>query len=514
MQDTSNCVIIAEEQALYPSNEKVRRWKIQKFVELSKELKCGIKSYPLIGHAHLLAGGGVNRMTVIKKFTRDALKNGGLSYIWIGSKFYVVSVDAADVEVILKKCLEKDNILRFVRKLIGNGLAFATVPIWRPRRKISAPTFSQANLNMFAKVFAEQSESMVKQVKSTFGDGAEPLWKYMAKYTFHSVCETALGVKLKVNGNTEKQLMESFDILLKLMTTRMVEPWLQLDALYKLLPQHNNFEKNKEILRSFVKEIIKEKRKKNKENIKTDNDDTKVTKSFLDLYIESSGGDRGCTDEELLEETLVMLLAGTDTSAVGLCFTICMLAQYPDVQEKVFQELQEVFGDSERQVVVEDLPRLKYLEAVFRESLRLYPPVPVIVRAINEDTKLPSGVTLKKGCGFLALIWGLHRNPLYWGEDAEQFRPERFLEGHSRHPAAFVAFSHGPRNCLGYQYSMISLKIALATFLRTYRVLPRHDNSGSGEVDQEPMKLSYDIMMKDVDGFKVRLVERKNDEVF
>ncbi|CAB3258769.1 unnamed protein product [Arctia plantaginis] len=387
MQDTSNCVIIAEEQALYPSNEKVRRWKIQKFVELSKELKCGIKSYPLIGHAHLLAGGGVNRMTVIKKITRDALKNGGLSYIWIGSKFYVGSADAADVEVILKKCLEKDNILRFVRKLIGNGLAFAT--------------------------------------------------------------ETALGVKLKVNGNTEKQLMASFDILFKLMTTRMVEPWLQLDALYKLLPQHSNFEKNKEILRSFVKEIIKEKRKQIKENIKTDNDDTKVTKSFLELYIESSGGDRGCTDEELLEETLVMLLAGTDTSAVGLCFTICMLAQYPDVQEKVFQELQEVFGDSERQVVVEDLPRLKYLEAVFRESLRLNPPVPVIVRAINEDTKLPSGVTLKKGCGFLALIWGLHRNPLYWGEDAEQFRPERFLEGHSRHPAAFVAFSHGPRNCLG-----------------------------------------------------------------
>ncbi|CAB3234330.1 unnamed protein product [Arctia plantaginis] len=328
----------------------VRRWKIQKFVNVSKELKCGIKSYPLIGHAHLLAGGGVNRMTVIKKFSHNALKNGGLSYIWIGSKFYV---------------------------------------------------------------------------------------------------ETALGVKLKVNGNTEKQLMESFDILFKLMTTRMVEPWLQLDALYKLLPQHNNFEKNKEILRSFVNEIIKEKRKKIKENIKTDNDDTKVTKSFLDLYIESSGGDRGCTDEELLEETLVMLLAGTDTSAVGLCFTICMLAQYPDVQEKVFQELQEVFGDSERQVVVEDLPRLKYLEAVFRESLRLYPPVPLIVREINEDIKLPSGVTLKKGCGFLALIWGLHRNPLYWGEDAEQFRPERFLEGHSRHPAAFLTFSHGPRNCLG-----------------------------------------------------------------
>ncbi|CAB3258768.1 unnamed protein product [Arctia plantaginis] len=150
--------------------------------------------------------------------------------------------------------------------------------------------------------------------------------------------ETVLGLKLDANGIKEKQLMESFNMTCKLVTARIVEPWLQLDALYKLLPYQRTFEKNKEILRRFVKEIIKEKRKQIKDNIKIDTGDTKSMKSFLELHIESSGVDGRFSDEELLEESLVMLLAATDTSAVGLCFTICLLAKYPDVQEKVFQE--------------------------------------------------------------------------------------------------------------------------------------------------------------------------------
>ncbi|CAB3260028.1 unnamed protein product [Arctia plantaginis] len=228
--------------------------------------------------------------------------------------------------------------MRLGSQLIGNGLIIARVPIWRPRRKIDAPTFSPVKLNNYVTVFAEQSERMVKQVKSTFGVGAESLWKYMTIYTFYSVCETTLGVKLNVNDNLEKQILEPFNIICKLLTARGLTPWLHLDAVYKLSPYYYNVEKNKEILHRFVNGIIKEKRKKVKENIKTDKDDTNSLKSFLELQIEASGSDRGYSDEELLEECLGLLLAGTDTTAVGICFTICMLANHPDMQEKVFHE--------------------------------------------------------------------------------------------------------------------------------------------------------------------------------
>ncbi|XP_045541543.1 cytochrome P450 4C1-like [Papilio machaon] len=110
--------------------------------------------------------------------------------------------------------------------------------------------------------------------------------------------------------------------------------------------------------------------------------------TFLDLLVRLSGGEHGYSDEELREEILTLLVAGTDTSAVGLGYTLKLLAMYPKVQDKVFEELQEVFGDSDRPLVKEDLLKLKYLERVLKESLRLFPPVPFIIRKVLEDVTL------------------------------------------------------------------------------------------------------------------------------
>nr|BAQ56325.1 cytochrome P450 341B14 [Hyphantria cunea] len=490
----------------------VRRRKIQKFISLSKQIKCEIRSYPLIGHAYLLTGGSINFMNTFQKFAREAIKNGGMTNLWIGSKYYMVAVDAVDIEVVLRSSLEKDNVVRFARNFIGNGLIFAPVSIWRPRRKVTAPTFSLKNLNRFVKIFARQSANLVQALKAVEGNGAQPVWNYMTTYTLDTVCETVLGVKMNSHENQEEPLLKAFEIVSSLIAERMLQPWLQPDSVYKLLSCHFRFEKNKKVLHDFVNKVITSTRQKLKENCKTDESGTNRVKCFLELLMEASGGDHGYSDVELLEEVLVMLIAGTDTSASGMSFTVSMMAHNPDVQDKVFQELQEVFGDSDRPVIAEDLPHLKYLDAVIRESMRLYPPVPIIVREIHADTKLPSGITVSKECAVIIHIWGVHRNPVYWGDEAEQFRPERFLEETGRHPVAFLAFSHGPRNCLGTQYSMMSMKTALATLFRNYRVLSPEDNMKKcSGVNYEPLKVKFDVMMKDVDGFRVKLVKRKNN---
>ncbi|CAB3258770.1 unnamed protein product [Arctia plantaginis] len=428
----------------------VRRWKLQPVLELEKQIKCGVKSYPFIGHGHLFVGGGENRMKSLIRFGREAIKNGGTTLLWVGAHCYVVTVDPVDIEVILKTFVAKDDIMRFARSFIGNGLIFAPVPIWRARRKVAAPTFSPYKLKNFVTIFARQSSVMVDKLKSVADNEVVSVWKYVTTFTLDSVCETVLGVSINSQENSEQKLLKAFDTVCKLTAERMMQPWLQPDIVYKLLPQHFKYQKNKRIVYEFVDEIIKSVRQTLKENSEIEKSNPERIKSFLELLIESSGGENGYSDRELLEETLVMMVAGTDTSAVGSSFTIRMLADYPDVQEKVFKELQDVFSDSDRPVTTEDLVHLKYLDAVIKETLRLYPPVPVIVREIDENIKLPSGVTLKKGCGLTVHIWGTHRNPAYWGDDAEQFRPERFIETPPKHPAAFQAFSSGPRSCLGY----------------------------------------------------------------
>ncbi|CAB3227974.1 unnamed protein product [Arctia plantaginis] len=455
--------------------------------------------------------GGENRMKSLIRFGREAIKNGGTTLLWVGAHCYVVTVDPVDIEVILKTFVAKDDIMRFARSFIGNGLIFAPVPIWRARRKVAAPTFSPYKLKNFVTIFARQSSVMVDKLKSVADNEVVSVWKYVTTFTLDSVCETVLGVSINSQENSEHKLLKAFDTVCKLTAERMMQPWLQPDIVYKLLPQHLKYKKNKRIVYEFVDEIIKSVRQTLKENSEIEKSNPERIKSFLELLIESSGGENGYSDRELLEETLVMMVAGTDTSAVGSSFTIRMLADYPDVQEKVFKELQDVFSDSDRPVTTEDLVHLKYLDAVIKETLRLYPPVPVIVREIDENIKLPSGVTLKKGCGLTVHIWGTHRNPVYWGDDAEQFRPERFIEAPPKHPAAFQAFSSGPRSCLGYLYAMMSMKTALATLLRSYRILSADENRISGTVHHEPLKVTFDVMMKDVDGFRVKLVKRIKD---
>ncbi|KAJ8732335.1 hypothetical protein PYW08_015065 [Mythimna loreyi] len=497
----------------------VSRWKNRRLYSLAKQLAPRSIALPFVGHAYRFLGDDEDRMETFKRIGREAQEKSGLISHWQGNRLFILVADPEPAEVVLKTCLDKDDLTRFFRVLIGNGSIFAPVPIWRPRRKLLALTFSQKNLNSFVEVFHRQSSVMVEQLRSVAGKGTFSMWKYLTGYTMDSVCETTLGIKMNVQMKPEQPFLKAFENCCRLDAKRICQPWLYNDKIYKFLctANYDLHSHSKELIWSFMNKIIASKcvSMKKEENVES-NSSYKCTqdwKTFLELLIESPGGYGGV---ELREETLVIVLAGTDTSAVGTAFTTVMLAKYPDVQEKVYNELQEVFEGSDRPVTPEDLPRLKYLEVVIKETLRLYPPVPFIVRQVQKDVTVPSGITLVKGCGVFISIWSIHRNPRYWGEDAELFRPERFLDTPLKHPAAFMPFSHGPRSCLGYQYAMMSMKTALATLLRRYRVLPIEEKNEECEqkVKNEPsernnrsreLRVKFDVMMKDVDDFKVQL---------
>lgn len=144
-------------------------------------------------------------------------------------------------------------------------------------------------------------------------------------------------------------------------------------------------------------------------------------------------------------------MQGSDTSALSVVTTILLLAIYPEVQQRVFEEVNRVLGgDRKRTITRADIDQLHFTDQCMRESMRLFPMVPVIARQNKRPIKLRD-TTIPTGTALAVVITSLHRNKSAWGPDADAFRPERFApeEFSKIHPFAYLAFSGGPRNCIG-----------------------------------------------------------------
>lgn len=181
--------------------------------------------------------------------------------------------------------------------------------------------------------------------------------------------------------------------------------------------------------------------------------------------------ERQLTSENVLDELVTILVGGSNTSADTLLLILLMLAMHRDCQDLVVAELREIFESADDYVSQEHITNMKYMELVIKESVRLFPILPVMGRETDADLDIRGG-TMPKGAMLIINVLKIQRDPKYWGENAHLFYPERFLPENSAdvHPYAFIGFSAGPRNCIGAKYAWYSMKIFLASFLRRFQV--------------------------------------------
>ncbi|KAM0726655.1 Cytochrome P450 4V2 [Formica fusca] len=174
-----------------------------------------------------------------------------------------------------------------------------------------------------------------------------------------------------------------------------------------------------------------------------------------------------------------MLLAASETSAITLNFLVFVLANFSEIQKKVHEELLEIYGTKTPKstpIKYEDLQRMNYLENVIKETIRLFPVIPLIARNLTEDLNIGE-IILPKGTDVVLHLMSAHRNEKYWPNPLV-FDPNRFLpENIGTSNSSYMPFSLGPRNCIGMRYSMISLKVFLSTLVRTFctNVVPNHN---------------------------------------
>lgn len=196
------------------------------------------------------------------------------------------------------------------------------------------------------------------------------------------------------------------------------------------------------------------------------------------------------------------MLAGQDSVGASVAFTLALLARHKDIQEKCCQEINEIFqGNEERAPTMDHLGQMKYLEQCIKESLRLYPSVPLMARKIGEEVKVGDHV-LPSGSLVLFSVYATHHlSHIY--PDPERFDPERFSAENSkkRNPYAFLGFSAGPRICLGYRYALIEMKTILSRILRSFAL-----DTVPG---REQIKPGFRITLRAQGGLWMRFIKRE-----
>uniref|UniRef100_A0A336LN05 CSON006010 protein n=1 Tax=Culicoides sonorensis TaxID=179676 RepID=A0A336LN05_CULSO len=408
--------------------------------------------------------------------------------VWFGHMFVMYLHDPEILQQIYtsKKCLEKPFFYKFFG--FGDGLITAKVKSWKGHRKILNNAFSTRNLQGFIATFDESSKQYVKSLEENLGNGPFDMLNYAVKATLDSICATSFGINVKAQ---EKKLNFNAHLqrIHELTAIRMFNLHLYSDFIY----QQSKYWPEDIVARShcleFGQELVKKRRQElveSNNNYVTDGngsgyddeiqDNTftnKKSEIFVDHLIKSRGvDDVKFTDNQIRDHVLTILSAGNETTALGVSFASVFLAMHPDVQEKLYQEIKDVYGvEGNVPVTYENLRKLEYMDRVIKETLRLAPSVPLISRIMTEDTYFDNGLMLPKGTHTLVVIYALHRLKCYWGENADQFDPDNFLPEKvaSRHPYCYLPFSSGIRNCIGQKYALLSMKVMLVNLLLAYK---------------------------------------------
>ncbi|XP_063976066.1 cytochrome P450 4c3 isoform X3 [Diachasmimorpha longicaudata] len=319
--------------------------------------------------------------------------------------------------------------------------------------------------------------------------------------------ETAMGRQVFAQNDSNSEYVRAVYTIGNIIQTRQATIWYHPDILFRISPLYEKHQQCIHVLHAFSNKVISERRVEISSNIEGNNieegDEVKKKRlAFLDLLIEASRDGALLSNEDIREEVDTFMFEGHDTTSSAVCWTLYLLGCHPEYQERVIDELEQVFaeGDYHRRPTLNDLKSMKYLERCIKEALRLYPSVPLLARRIAEDVQIGK-YTVPEGTTAMVIVPMLHRDPEVFPHP-EKFDPDRFLaeNANGRHPYAFIPFSAGPRNCIGQKFALLEEKVVISGVLRKFRI--------ESAERREDISITAELVIRAKNGLNVRITPR------
>ncbi|KAJ9188423.1 hypothetical protein P3X46_003782 [Hevea brasiliensis] len=401
----------------------------------------------------------------------------------------IFTADPSNVEYILKTNFENygkgDYNHDKLRDLLGNGIFTVDGEKWSQQRKISSYGFSRKVLRDFSSVVFRNNAAKLANIVSEAAKSSQSMdiQDLFMKSSLDSIFKILIGVELdSLCGSYEEgiKFCNAFD------DANALSLWRYVDVLWKIkrflnIGSEATLKKHIKVVDDFVYKQINSKLEQT-HNLK--DDFSKKKEDILSRFMQVNQAD----PTYLRDVVLNFVIAGRDTTSATLSWFIYMLCKNPAVQEKVAKEVREVtegkqtknFADFATSVDEEALEKMNYLHATITETLRLYPAVPVDAKTCFADDIMPDGFSVSRGDMVAYIPYGMGRMKFIWGDDAEEYKPERWLNEdgvfRQQSPFKFTAFQAGPRICLGKEFAYMQMKIFSAVLLDYFIFKLRDEN--------------------------------------
>ena len=339
-------------------------------------------------------------------------------------------------------------------KYVGRGLLTSEGELWQKQRKLIQPAFHKKQLINLLETINSAIKGELQKIETARPKDIFPVFNDLA---FQTVVKSLFSSA--VDQNDINKLQHITESAQQMLVKELRQPYL--GWWFKWSGKIAKHISETEEARTILKKLVNERRQPGRRE-----DD------LLDMLLEARYDDGSAmADEQLIDEILILFTAGHETTSNALTFTCELLARHPEIQETIFAEVTEAEKHSEN--LFEFLKHCAFTKNVLEESLRLYPPAYFIDRINIEEDEF-NGVVIPKNSNLLFSILEIHTDPKNW-EEPNKFNPERFSGVNPNHfSGQYFPFGAGPRMCIGNNFAMYEMILAIAEIVKTYKISEKH----------------------------------------